>query len=76
MISRGVCDSYYNIKYIMYVYMSRYILEYIPSVSIRKWRNESETFVIQHRYTKIMYSFRPFFNLELENMEYFSILEI
>ena len=73
MISMGVCDSYYDIKYIIYVYISIYILEYIPSVSIRKWWNESETFVIQHRNTKIILFFH-FFNLELENREYFSKL--
>ena len=61
MLSMGVCDSYYDIKYIIYVYMSRYILEYIPSVSIRKWWNESETFVIQHRNIKIICSFCPIF---------------
>ena len=65
MISMGVCDSYYDIKYIIYVYMSRYILEYIPNVSNRKWWNESEIFVIQHRNTKIICLFHPFYEFRI-----------
>ena len=65
MISMGVCDSYYDIKYIIYVYMSRYILEYIPNVSNRKWRNESEIFVIQNRNTKIICLFHPFYEFRI-----------